>query len=313
MPVLNIAGFWRRGTAFVLDMLLLGIVGWIAGALFFDTFVKLGSYGRIIGFVVQMVYFVPLDSRLGRGQTLGKRIADIQVVDAQGQYLSVPRALLRYAVLGVPLSLNGIAISFDKRNMALAYIAGFAIMVIVFGGLLSLTYLYIFNRRTHQSLHDLAVGSYVVWTKSPKSAQPLQPFWRGHIIVIGIVVLLSLIVSIIMVIMTQTKLSKEAITRWQAVSQQIDVLPNVRSAQYMSSNKDDKIHDATIIILLNTADINNKSLAEAAFRIAVAHDAALAKDGTVSVYLIYSYDIGIVFSRGSRLYQFKSGELQVID
>jgi uncharacterized RDD family membrane protein YckC len=314
MPVLNIAGFWRRATAFVLDMLLLGIVGWILGALFFDAFAKLGSYGRAIGFVITMMYFVPLDSRLGHGQTLGKRILGLQVVDGQRQCLSASRSLLRYAVIGVPFFLNGFFIP-DKWGMgvALTYIVGSVLSLIVLGGLLSLTYLYIFNRRTRQSLHDLAAGSYVVRVKSTQSARPLQPFWRGHVIAIGIIALLSIAIPSIVAIKAHNMLSKEEFANLKDILQQLNALPKVRSAQVsFTSNtiNGHEMHYVSVVLWSIAANGNDKSLAEKAAYIAAIYDAKLAKDDDVFVQLIYGYDIGIASAGRIQSYQFKSGELQ---
>jgi hypothetical protein len=65
-------------------------------------------------------------------------------------------------------------------------------VIIVFGWLLALTYLFVANRRTRQSLHDLVAGTFVV----PKEEAGL-PFrdhiWRGHfaILTMLIVVLIA--------------------------------------------------------------------------------------------------------------------------
>lgn len=74
---------------------MLGIVGMLLSALLFDTFARMGVYARLIGFAIALAYFGVLNSRIGGGQTLGKRWLGIRVVDAQGQLLSPPRALLR--------------------------------------------------------------------------------------------------------------------------------------------------------------------------------------------------------------------------
>ena len=48
-PDRKIAGFWRRLGAFVIDLILLGIVGVILGALLFDTFARMGAYAKLRG------------------------------------------------------------------------------------------------------------------------------------------------------------------------------------------------------------------------------------------------------------------------
>ena len=311
MPTLHVAGFWRRAAAFLIDMLLLGVVGWIAGVFFFDAFAKLGSYGRTVGFLVAMAYFVPFDSRLGNGQTLGKRILGVQVANAQGQCLSVPRALMRYVVIGVPFFLNGFFSTSGWNSTLAKYIVSPALSLIVFGGLLSLIYLYIFNRRTRQSLHDLAVGSYVIRVKNTQPAKPLQVLWRIHVVVVGVIALLSLTVPVI--VATRLKQPEEQLTHLLPAWQQLSALPNVHHAQVSDISNiinNQKTHYVAVTLWLDTPNTNDKTLAENAARIAAAHDDTLTKKDSVLVQLSHGYDIGISSFWRSQSYQFKLEELQ---
>src|SRR5205823_10716532 len=79
-PEFRRAGFWRRVGAFLIDTIILGIIGWILGFFFADAFMRMAGWERAIGFAVASLYFVPLNSRLGRGQTVGKRALGIRVV-----------------------------------------------------------------------------------------------------------------------------------------------------------------------------------------------------------------------------------------
>lgn len=108
LPGPEIAGFWRRIFAFVIDCLLLGVVGWMLGAIFFDVLARMGSYARLIGFAIALAYFGIGNSRLGSGQTLGKRLLGLRVVDGHHAILSLPRSLARYVVLGIPFFVGGL-------------------------------------------------------------------------------------------------------------------------------------------------------------------------------------------------------------
>ena len=50
--------------------------------------------------------------------------------------------------------------------------------VVVFGAILSTAYLYVFNRRTRQSLHDLVVRTYVVGIDQNNSS--IEAVWPVH-------------------------------------------------------------------------------------------------------------------------------------
>src|SRR5215469_14626762 len=105
-PDREIGSLWRRIVAFVIDSIIVGIAGTLVALPFFDTFSRLGGWGRLVGFCLALPYFVLLNSRIGNGQTLGKRVMHLQVVDRRGEPISVPRSFVRYCVLSAPLFLN---------------------------------------------------------------------------------------------------------------------------------------------------------------------------------------------------------------
>jgi hypothetical protein len=65
---------------------------------------------------------------------------------------------------------------------------GYAVVVLVSGLAGAIVYLFIFNRATQQSMHDLVAGTYV--TRTGSAGYPAS-FWRGHILILtGLLVLL---------------------------------------------------------------------------------------------------------------------------
>lgn len=150
---LQIAGFWRRLGAFVIDVIVLGLIGEFVGVLLFSPLARAGAYALIPGFIIAVIYFGVGNSRELGGQTPGKKLLGIRVVDRNGALLAFPRSMLRYAVLGTPYFLACLpaSIGFHPVTYVVAAIAGF--------GELSTIYLFVFNRRTRQSLHDLVVGT----------------------------------------------------------------------------------------------------------------------------------------------------------
>jgi uncharacterized RDD family membrane protein YckC len=177
------SGFWRRLLAFILDGLLLGLVGIVLGLLLFDPLARLGGWGRLLGFCVALVYFGVLNSSIARGQTIGKRIMKIQVVDRSGHSISPGRSFLRNAILGAPFFLNGLVIA-PSATMSPN---GYVIVFILFGFGGAIVYLFIFNRRTRQSLHDLVVDTIIIRTTPP--GQVVGSIWRPHLIVVGVLLL----------------------------------------------------------------------------------------------------------------------------
>jgi len=153
-----ICGFWRRIFASTIDGCLLGIIGIVLGLVLGDWFASLGGYGRLLGLPIMVLYFGILNSHLGQGQTLGKKLMRIKVVDSQNQFLSLGKSVIRALILEVPSILNGMLLPAAILMSPVAILIG--LLVFGLGG--SIIYLYIFNGKTRQSVHDLAVGSYVV-------------------------------------------------------------------------------------------------------------------------------------------------------
>ncbi len=183
-----VAGFWRRVAAFLVDGLILGLIGYALGLALFDTFVRLGPWGRCVGFGVALVYFVAQESGRGGGQSLGKRLLGIRVVDAQGRALDPARGVVRFTVFGVPYFLNGAVLPMSVATFA----GGFPLALLALGGMLALAYLLVFNRRTRQSLHDLAVGAFVVRVRDgARHAPGPARTWDGHRAIAAVLIVLA--------------------------------------------------------------------------------------------------------------------------
>jgi uncharacterized RDD family membrane protein YckC len=165
----------------------------------FDWAASLGQAGRLIGFATALLYFGLLNSHFGGGQTLGKRLLGIRVVDRNGDTLSAMRSVVRFLVLGVPYFLNGLWFDLDPSSIGPAIRMLFVLLVLlVFGGGGAIVYLFAFNRRTRQSLHDLVVGSFVV-RSSAVTVPVTLAIARLHLIITGCWLALTLIVPAVFV------------------------------------------------------------------------------------------------------------------
>nr|NJM04524.1 RDD family protein [Desulfobacula sp.] len=160
----------------------------------------MGGWGRAIGFPIAAIYFVILNSRIGGGQTIGKRILKIQVVDKTAELLSLPKSTLRYFVIGIPYFLNGAIVP-----ESFLYPVGFYLLsLLVFGFGISIIYLIVFNRNNRQSLHDIIAGTYVV-RKSTDSTEAIKSIWPVHYAICGILMVLALLAPLFIGNLSQNK------------------------------------------------------------------------------------------------------------
>jgi len=295
----QIAGFWSRLVALVVDLLFLGVVGWVIGAFLFDSLARLGMYGRLIGFAIALTYFGVLNSKIGHGQTLGKRLLGVRVVDRDGEPLPLLRSMLRYVVLGLPFFLNGAPI--DTPSMPLAGSCVLALLVI--GGTLSIIYMYTFNRRTRQSLHDLVVGSYVVRAEPVTVFVPPVSVWRGHIIVVALLAAISLSTPLLAGRLAQTESFAGLLALHAAVLNQ----PHVQSASvnFMKEfgHKDNTYVSSTI--RLDAPMTDDKAFATKIARLMLASYPPARTSSGIVVNLVFGYDIGIASGWTSSSYRFK--------
>jgi uncharacterized RDD family membrane protein YckC len=303
---LIIAGFWRRLFALVIDLLMLGALGMIIGGLFFDPLARIGEAAKLIGFVIALAYFGLCNSRVFGGQTLAMRWLGLRVVDAQGDTLSLPRSMLRYVVLGVPFFANGTTFS---PQLMLSSVLGYVLALIVFGGILSIIYLYIFNRRTRQSLHDLAVGSYVVQAVPKTGEAAFPPIWKGHLVVVAVLALLALGAPAVARRLAGTTTFAGMLPMYRMLSTQPHVMSVkvVRGRFYFNSKV---THSIQVALRLDAPMTDDDAMAKHIAQMVAKSDPDIASEDTVQVTLSYGYTMGISSGWKSHGYSFKPDELK---
>jgi len=94
-----VVGFWLRLMTDVLDSIFLGLFGLLLFIPFKNLFYRLGEDGVWVGFCITFLYTGILQSAIGRGQSLAKRLFRIQVLRRNGSYLTLPQSFLRYSII----------------------------------------------------------------------------------------------------------------------------------------------------------------------------------------------------------------------
>lgn len=119
-------GFWRRTAAYLLDAVVLGILGFLVGIVLglVGVAVKMpqediDTIGQLLGDVLGLAYFLYFWSSHGAGQTPGMRALRLRVIRTDGTYMSVGRAFLRNIGLGISAVVLGIGllwVAFDRNK-----------------------------------------------------------------------------------------------------------------------------------------------------------------------------------------------------
>ena len=128
-PTVEYAGFWVRLVAFIIDAVLLAVVGFVLG-LFIDN----TSTESLVSTVVGWLYYAGMESSV-RQATLGKSAMGLAVTDLSGGRISFLRATGRY---------------FAKIISAIILLIGFIMVAFT---------------AKKQGLHDMLAGTLVVKTR----------------------------------------------------------------------------------------------------------------------------------------------------
>lgn len=189
------SGFWRRFFAWFIDALILSVIGQVIGLIFSSFLFSIGPYGRPIGLLFIIPYFGIMNSRIGGGQTVGKRLMKIAVRNKDNTPIELWRSIVRISLLALPSLFNGWSVPMFQNPILTWFLS-----LIVFGLGGAIFYTMVFNRKARQGIHDLILDTYVVYLPE-KSIESFPTTPRIHWIVtsvwIGIVAIGALVMSLI--------------------------------------------------------------------------------------------------------------------
>ena len=123
------AGFWLRFVAYIVDSVLLGIVGWIIVIPFiflfadatYNTLVAITITGFVLYIIIQWLYNSLMEASSKQG-TLGKMVLGIIVTDGAGNRISFGRATGRFfakILSSYTFYIGYIMIAFTKKKQGL--------------------------------------------------------------------------------------------------------------------------------------------------------------------------------------------------
>ncbi len=168
----DIAGFGRRFFAFLVDAILLILVSFIIFFCIDDYFYQHPAVFTVLGFVLVLIYFGIMDSHITDGKTFGKSMLGVRVVHTDNQHLSLFASFVRSFIFLVPICLSSFYYWIDDFDTKIWLIAFFSALAS------SMCYLFIFNRHSKQSVHDLAVRSIVIDINKAEAYE--KEIWKYH-------------------------------------------------------------------------------------------------------------------------------------
>jgi uncharacterized RDD family membrane protein YckC len=278
----TIARLWRRAVAFIIDSALLGIVGVIAGACLYDQLAALGAWGRVLGFAIATAYFGVSQSRIGDGQSLGMKVLNLKVITTSGATLGLGASLIRAGIFCLAYFLSSLPSSFAALN---AWIAS-GLSMLLFGVGFCSTYLLVFNRKTRQALHDLAVSAFVATATRGPLALPTARVWRGHVLIVAASLVAFCMAGVWMAL-------PDSLSGMLRVRQSVLMLPEVTGASITLNYGPQNARTLIVNAIIDASTPNREALARRIAKITLKNYADANQMQAVKVTLTSGFDIGI--------------------
>jgi uncharacterized RDD family membrane protein YckC len=116
---LQYAGFWIRTGAYLIDAIILGVAGFIAGSVM--AAMVDGILVQIFNLVIGVLYFALMEGSSYQG-TLGKMAVGIRVGDQRGEQISAGNAIGRYfakILSAILLCIGFLMVAWDDKSQGL--------------------------------------------------------------------------------------------------------------------------------------------------------------------------------------------------
>jgi uncharacterized RDD family membrane protein YckC len=290
----------RRIAAFFIDVIILGVPGNIIGMLFFDYLSRIGSLGALFGFVLALPYFAFFNSEIGNGQTLGKRLLRLQVVDKDGNMIPFTSAIARYSIFTLPYCISDMTLPATRMPWFISILV-YLVIYGVGGGTL---YLVFFNRHTRQGLHDLAVGSYVA-DFGGTGALKISATWMAHWVIFP---------SLLVALVVGGQVVEHRVGPFPQLFADMRLLEETKGVQSagvqdMTSSSNGERKRILIVNVRWAGESNDESaFADQIAEIILEHDPTVNQRDILRVNMIRGYNIGIATGQVLRPYEHSPAE-----
>jgi uncharacterized RDD family membrane protein YckC len=270
----------------------------------------MGGQSMLVGFFIALLYFGLGNSAIFNGQTLGKKIVNLQVVDNEMETLSIQKSVLRALIFTVP---------YFFLNFKVDGWSEFSIFYMT-KGIFFLTFLIllpihlILNTPTRQAIHDLIMGTYVVSREAFPGQQlskskSLPTIITGSlaIVILGLIIFMNSGKNKISSTIEELKPLKEQIDKIDKIgnsslSRNSSSFKKFGSDDYISKNEYLKLNLSireNLIYNLRPDNIEDLDFVKEAVRIILEDYSDINNLNYIQVNLIYGYNIGIYKSSNS--------------
>lgn len=254
-------------------------------------------------------YFAILNSKIGGGQTLGKKWMHLQVVDKDGNTIPFGSSVLRYAVLAIPYYLDEIRLPVTRTPWFISSL----VSVVITGVGAATLYLVLFNRHTRQGVHDLAVKSYVA---DADMSGPLKTkaIWKIHWVILS---------SLLILLFVGGGIFSNKLSRWGNFPRMLDDvrlierMPSVQAAgvqdMYWSCLDNGEKKRILIVTIFWTGKPEaREAFANQVVKTILQADSTIERHDSLRVVIIRGYNLGIAHAQVSYPFEHTPAQWRVL-
>ena len=305
-PVISV--FWRRSLAFVIDLIILGLIGTAVGTAMESQLAMLGESGPLVGFLITVLYFGVLDSHIGHGQSVGNKLFKNCVVNKDGEFITLARSFARAAILGVPICLNVLYLP------VLPALIQLIIGLIFFCISVAVIYFYLFNRNTRQGFHDIVTKVFVVKAKRVK--EPIcSIIGRVHFVICSLLILVVLCGGGYVIYLQHQPANVETMTMLTNLQEDLAKIEGVDTTgvyvgNQVQSNDGNTIQNMNVTVYTHDPKLDLKVMEDNIINIVLVKYPLASHTKEIQVRIFYGYNIGIAKKYQTHVTAFSPANLE---
>jgi len=298
------AGFWRRIFAILIDMLILGIPAGVLGWVLMPWVNKLGNASQLLGFLFVLPYFGIMNSALAKGQTLGKSLLNLSVRRGNGEYLTLLQSILRTLVLFSYMFFNGLTGFFPNTPIIKNALSG-----VGFGLIVGLVLLFLINKETRQTWHDLLFDTRVLDLRKKTKDKPAKMAKHSWIIALAFA-LITIGGQFVAANQSGSQVLDPALTEisQQMVQQyELSSLTFATRSIQVNSNGESKISNTLMVRAYAIEKINKDQIADLSSKISTEIQkkyTQISQYDSINISVITGFNLGFVNSSSTSVFTY---------
>jgi len=301
---------FKRVIAIIVDFIILAIIGAGLGTILSFEFAQLANHGVLVGWLIATIYFGISNSKIASGQSVGKKMTSLQVVDNNGDFLNIRQAFIRSLFFTTPFFLLEYFQNLSLTPQIISHLLG-AINIAYYVGLL---YFFIANKQDRRTVHDIFAKTCVKFQDQTEVA--IQEVSKLKVYVYsGIVtIILASFIGTYFWFNTVSDLTEVFEANQDVLTEMAVEISELEEVLWIASSKINVTVDSEVGIVVeawtrqNVNEINPEAIYDQIINIVSSKSFKISRIDYSEVILNYGYDIGIADYKATKSWKNENGK-----